>query len=282
MAKVGGQWSINLRDDSKDTNLAKTSDHENWGGRRKRAAHPSESQRPMIALQFAYCSLSLEPLNWAEYILNASSFYQWLIHQEKEKLYVELKHILARQPGPEVAEQIQIYQVSLKEKTKQMKSMASELNMYEAQVRADDDLWSSTYRQFKSIPPQHKRVTHRKKHFYFSTRLFSRCKNTSTKSSASRGTCKTSKRSISCKRKKNINRKRRSELTAWVFLLAWLAEWVVVERRDWAQRKTTTGRDSPEEALIYDKRLQLQKSRPDRFRFPTMPNYVFSRVHATL
>ena len=54
--------------------------------------------------------------------------------QEKEKLYVELKHILARQPGPEVAEQIQIYQVSLKEKTKQMKSMASELNMYESQV----------------------------------------------------------------------------------------------------------------------------------------------------
>ncbi|KAJ8415995.1 hypothetical protein AAFF_G00380170 [Aldrovandia affinis] len=33
-----------------------------------------------------------------------------LLLQEKEKLYVELKHILARQPGPEVAEQIQIYQ----------------------------------------------------------------------------------------------------------------------------------------------------------------------------
>jgi hypothetical protein len=34
----------------------------------------------------------------------------WL--QEKEKLYVELKGILARQPGPEVAEQLSIYQVS--------------------------------------------------------------------------------------------------------------------------------------------------------------------------
>ncbi len=57
-----------------------------------------------------------------------------LLIQEKEKLYVELKHILARQPGPEVAEQLQIYQGTLKEKTKQMKAMASELNMYESQV----------------------------------------------------------------------------------------------------------------------------------------------------
>ncbi|XP_002733915.1 cilia- and flagella-associated protein 58-like [Saccoglossus kowalevskii] len=57
-----------------------------------------------------------------------------LLIQEKEKLYVELKHILARQPGPEVAEQLQIYQQTLKEKTKQMKAMSSELNMYESQA----------------------------------------------------------------------------------------------------------------------------------------------------
>ncbi|XP_046376534.1 cilia- and flagella-associated protein 58-like [Haliotis rufescens] len=57
-----------------------------------------------------------------------------LLIQEKEKLYLELKHILARQPGPEVAEQLQIYQGTLKDKTKQMKAMASELNMYESQV----------------------------------------------------------------------------------------------------------------------------------------------------
>ena len=36
-----------------------------------------------------------------------------LLIQEKEKLYVELKNILARQPGPEVAEQLSIYQVHL-------------------------------------------------------------------------------------------------------------------------------------------------------------------------
>ena len=47
---------------------------------------------------------------------------------------MELKNILARQPGPEVAEQLSIYQQSLRDKTKSMKAMASELNMYQAQV----------------------------------------------------------------------------------------------------------------------------------------------------
>ena len=54
--------------------------------------------------------------------------------QEKESLYVELKNLLARQPGPQVAEQLSIYQQNLKEKTSQMKAMAAELNMYQAQV----------------------------------------------------------------------------------------------------------------------------------------------------
>lgn len=57
-----------------------------------------------------------------------------LIIQEKEKLYAELKEILARQPGPEVAEQLSIYQTNLKKKTSQLKAMASELNMTQAQM----------------------------------------------------------------------------------------------------------------------------------------------------
>jgi len=57
-----------------------------------------------------------------------------LLIQEKEKLYVELKNILARQPGPEVAEQLTVYQQNLKEKLKQMKAMKAELEMYRAQV----------------------------------------------------------------------------------------------------------------------------------------------------
>jgi chromosome segregation ATPase len=57
-----------------------------------------------------------------------------LLIQEKEKMYTELKQILARQPGPEVSEQLTVYQQNLKSKTRQLKAMASELNMYQAQV----------------------------------------------------------------------------------------------------------------------------------------------------
>lgn len=54
-----------------------------------------------------------------------------LLIQEKEKLYVELRSILARQPGPEVAEQLGIYAKNLKEKNHQMQAMAAELHMYQ-------------------------------------------------------------------------------------------------------------------------------------------------------
>ena len=61
--------------------------------------------------------------------------------QEKEKLYVELKNILGRQPGPEVGEQIVLYQSNLKEKNRQMKAMNEELMMYQQQVQEfRDDL----------------------------------------------------------------------------------------------------------------------------------------------
>ncbi|NWH61005.1 CFA58 protein, partial [Geococcyx californianus] len=56
-----------------------------------------------------------------------------LLLQEKEKLYLELKRVLARQPGPEAAKQLQLYQHTLRQKTKQMKVLTSELNMYESQ-----------------------------------------------------------------------------------------------------------------------------------------------------
>merc|ERR1739848_99954 len=54
--------------------------------------------------------------------------------QEKEKLYVELKSILARQPGPEVREQLEMYDENLQAKKKQMRAMQSELRTYQAQV----------------------------------------------------------------------------------------------------------------------------------------------------
>lgn len=58
-----------------------------------------------------------------------------LLIQQKEKLYVELKNILARQPGPEVLEQIEVYKANLKEKNHQKKAMEAELQLYQRQVR---------------------------------------------------------------------------------------------------------------------------------------------------
>jgi len=52
--------------------------------------------------------------------------------QEKEKLYIELKNILAKQSGPEVAEKLQVYQQNLKERTHQLKEMVKELKNYQS------------------------------------------------------------------------------------------------------------------------------------------------------
>jgi len=59
-----------------------------------------------------------------------------VIIQEKEKLYIELKNILAKQSGPEVAEKLQVYQQNLKERTMQLKEMVRELKNYQSQVNA--------------------------------------------------------------------------------------------------------------------------------------------------
>nr|BAE00607.1 unnamed protein product [Macaca fascicularis] len=55
--------------------------------------------------------------------------------QEKEKLYMELKHVLARQPGPEAAEQLKLYRRTLHDKKQQLKVLSSELNMYGVQSK---------------------------------------------------------------------------------------------------------------------------------------------------
>ncbi len=56
-----------------------------------------------------------------------------LLHR-KEQLYKELKAILARQPGPEVLEQLGVYQLSLVERERQMDAMSSELLLFHAQA----------------------------------------------------------------------------------------------------------------------------------------------------
>ncbi|CAL8331036.1 unnamed protein product [Merluccius merluccius] len=57
-----------------------------------------------------------------------------LLLQEKERLYVELKHLLARQPGPETAEQLQKSLRAHREKTKKFKALMAELNMCESMI----------------------------------------------------------------------------------------------------------------------------------------------------
>lgn len=59
--------------------------------------------------------------------------------KQKEKLFKELNNILARQPGPEVHEQIQIYRSSLKDKTSQLKKMLAELK--DAQEKVNANKW---------------------------------------------------------------------------------------------------------------------------------------------
>merc|ERR1712039_1104542 len=54
--------------------------------------------------------------------------------QEKERMHKELTGILEKQPGPEVMEQLEVYQHNLQAKQKQMKAMQSELKTYQSQV----------------------------------------------------------------------------------------------------------------------------------------------------
>merc|ERR1712106_231741 len=58
--------------------------------------------------------------------------------QEKEKMYVELRQILARQPGPELTEQLSEYKRAIKQKVKQLKTLTAELNMAESAQQAQD------------------------------------------------------------------------------------------------------------------------------------------------
>jgi len=54
--------------------------------------------------------------------------------QEKERLHRELTGILEKQPGPEVMEQLEMFQDNLAAKLNQMKAMQSELKTYQDQV----------------------------------------------------------------------------------------------------------------------------------------------------
>ena len=77
----------------------------------------------------------------------------------QEKIYLELKTVISRQPGPEVEEQILVYQQTLKDKVKQQRAMEEELEMYREQVSVfnyeisliDAEMDKLKKRWFKSI-----------------------------------------------------------------------------------------------------------------------------------
>jgi len=54
--------------------------------------------------------------------------------QKKEQLHKDLTSMLEKQPGPEVLEQLEVYQETHGAKMKQMKAMQAELKTYQAQV----------------------------------------------------------------------------------------------------------------------------------------------------
>merc|ERR1719498_2116388 len=81
--------------------------------------------------------------------------------QDKEKLYVQLKHIIARQPGPEVAEQLAWYSQNLKEKTNHMKQMAAELTQYHSQVKDLRDEIDRYNKDFQNVKQEYfRRMRH--------------------------------------------------------------------------------------------------------------------------
>uniref|UniRef100_A0A7S1PLD2 Cilia- and flagella-associated protein 58 central coiled coil domain-containing protein n=1 Tax=Neobodo designis TaxID=312471 RepID=A0A7S1PLD2_NEODS len=55
--------------------------------------------------------------------------------EEKERLYKELREIISRQPGPEVAEQLNVYQDSLQKKSGQLRAMKDSLGHFQEQVK---------------------------------------------------------------------------------------------------------------------------------------------------
>jgi len=58
-----------------------------------------------------------------------------MLIEQKENLYTELKDLLQKQPGPEVAEQLRVYQQTLKRKKQQFKTMKRDLERYMKRVK---------------------------------------------------------------------------------------------------------------------------------------------------
>lgn len=84
--------------------------------------HPSHRLHSNLIIAIAL----FEAHKWNDIIIRIS----FVTLQEKEKLYVELKQILARRPGPEAAEQLQQYKWTLRDKATKLKVPQSKKSSY--------------------------------------------------------------------------------------------------------------------------------------------------------
>eukprot|EP00759_Apiculatamorpha_spiralis_P034215 PhF_6_TR35373/c0_g1_i1/m.51376 len=83
--------------------------------------------------------------------------------REKEQLYVELKSMLARQPGPEVAEQLNVYQDTVAKKSGQLKAMKESLHHFEQQLAHHESRYTELTQAMKSMRSSYKQQRKRQK-----------------------------------------------------------------------------------------------------------------------
>lgn len=78
-----------------------------------------------------------------------------MLIQQKENLYAELKDLLQKQPGPEVAEQLRVYQSTLKKKKQQAKTMKQDLEKYINKVKEQREETKNLAEQLGDIRKQY-------------------------------------------------------------------------------------------------------------------------------
>lgn len=70
---------------------------------------------------------------------------------EKERLYLDLKALLARQPGPEIIETLEVYKSQNQVKKKQLAAMATELTAYSQQIQDYKDETTRLNRELQEV-----------------------------------------------------------------------------------------------------------------------------------
>lgn len=86
-----------------------------------------------------------------------------LLIQRKDKVYTELKKILGRQPGPEIADSLALYQEHVKTKRAQCEKMSNELQLYQTKVQELKDELQRVHRTHMDVKKKVYYEEHRRK-----------------------------------------------------------------------------------------------------------------------